>query len=155
MAWVSPVIHAVGDVLTASDWNVTSRDVSFVAGTGFGSVSTSQTTASGTYADLSSVGPAATVTTGTNAVVLVGAYCFNSTVNNSYASYAVSGATTVAANDVWAVVFPDQINTPQQVTFLSYQGGLTPGSNTFTMKYRVNGGTATFANRYIAVFPQP
>jgi hypothetical protein len=30
---------------------------------------------------------------------------------------------------------------------------LTPGSNTFTMKYRVTAGTGTFLARQIAVIP--
>ncbi len=33
--------------------------------------------------------------------------------------------------------------------------GLTAGSNTFTAKYRVTGGTGTYLNRTIIVIPLP
>ena len=32
MAWTTPVIHAVGDVLTASDWNISSNDLIYLYG---------------------------------------------------------------------------------------------------------------------------
>jgi hypothetical protein len=40
-------------------------------------------------------------------------------------------------------------------TSVLHVGGLalTPGSNTFTMKYRVSSGTGTFADRRISVMP--
>jgi hypothetical protein len=33
--------------------------------------------------------------------------------------------------------------------------GLTPGSNTFTAKYRITGGTGTWRDRDIVVIPLP
>ena len=52
MAWVTPVIHAVGDILTASDWNIGSNDQTFLSGSVGNAVLTSQSSASGSYTDL-------------------------------------------------------------------------------------------------------
>lgn len=30
MSWATPILHSVGDVLTASDWNLTSNDLSYL-----------------------------------------------------------------------------------------------------------------------------
>jgi len=40
-----------------------------------------------------------------------------------------------------------------QASATFYVTGLTPGTYTFTAKYRTTGGTATFANRNIIVQP--
>ena len=119
-------------------------------------VATSQGTTSATYTDLATAGPAVTVTTGTKALITVSAELYNTTANGgSYMSFAVSGATTVAAADLYSVsmgpvaaTVADAIGA-SRVTLLT---GLTAGSNVFTAKYRrLNAGTATFANRTISV----
>jgi hypothetical protein len=157
MAWATPIIHAVGDILTASDWNISSNDLSFLAGTTSASVVTSQGTASTSYVDLATVGPAVTVTTGANALVILTTNISNNSASTfSNMGYAISGATTLAAADVTAL----SIATPtgsigQQVSELTRASALTAGSNTFTAKYRVGSGTGTFANRSITVIPLP
>lgn len=30
MSWATPILHAVGDVLSSSDWNITSNDLTFL-----------------------------------------------------------------------------------------------------------------------------
>lgn len=157
MAWSAPIIHAVGDVLTASDWNITSNDVSFLASTIGATVATSQTTTSTSFADLATVGPTATLTTGANAIVTLTANFTNTGTNNQcIMAYAISGATTLAATSATSASFYTQtsLNSAQlSATYL--QTGLTAGSNTFTAKYAVNSGTGTFAFRNIIVMPLP
>ncbi len=93
-----------------------------------------------------------TVTTGTTALVIVTAQVDNS--NNgqsSFASYAISGATTSAATDQRAVTNEGQSITQASTT--TVETGLTAGSNTFTLQYRRTNNTATFSNRTITVIP--
>jgi hypothetical protein len=116
-------------------------------------VATSQSTTSTSYTDLATAGPAATVTTGTKALVIVNvSSSINSGGNTNFASFAVSGATTIAASDAYSF----QITTTNTGDF--YGGAratrlstLTAGSNTFTMKYRVDGNQGTYKNREIIV----
>lgn len=120
-------------------------------------VTTAQSTSSTSYTDLSTVGPSVTLTTGTSAIVLFGGrYDDDGNLgNDGYISYAVSGATTVAASDTFSCygiqAYGGEMNVP-----LNYQHlvtGLTAGSNTFTLKYKKSGGTSTagFSYRFITV----
>lgn len=117
---------------------------------------TSDTTTSTSYGDLAgSSGPAVTVTTGTKAIVFAAARLANNgTGNNTYVSYAVTGATTDAAVDERAFFFTgNTTNESVQSCNLNFHTGLTAGSNTFTLKYRVTAGTGTGDNRRIVVIP--
>lgn len=154
MGWTAPKTWAVGDVLTASDLNTYVRDNEIALQPQAATVATSQTTSSTTYADLSTVGPAVTLVTGTQVLVTVGC----GTVNNSvgavdFMSYAVSGASTIAANDAVAITVNGNgvANVGIQACYQYICSGLTAGTNTFTAKYRVTGGTGTFTNRAIVV----
>lgn len=100
-----------------------------------------ESTASNTYTDLATVGPAATVTVGASGVVLVGWNCQMS--GNSSVSVAVSGANTIAASDIVSFFSPDAIAAGRTYAFT----GLTPGASTFTMKYRATTGTQDFQRR--------
>jgi hypothetical protein len=116
-------------------------------------VDTSETTASSTATDLTTPGPAVTVTSGTQMLVIVN--CRISSSSASYAAvaaFAISGATTLAA----AI----QNSGNSAGTSAATAGGawllaVTAGSNTVTMKYwTVSGGsTGTFSNRYLTVIP--
>jgi len=117
-------------------------------------VATSQTTASTSYADLSTVGPAVTVTTGTKALVTVSSFITNTSSGPlNYASFAVSSATTRAASDAEAVILQTTGGSSPQMraSATTLVTGLTAGSNTFTMKYRVEFGTGTFKDRSVIV----
>ena len=70
MAWSTPITHAVGDILTTTDWNISSIHLTFLGGAACATVTASQTTTSTSYTDLATVGPAVTLTTGANAVSL-------------------------------------------------------------------------------------
>ena len=117
-------------------------------------VATSQTTASTSYTDMATVGPAVTVNTGPMALVGVTSTSANNTSTSTYMGYDVSGATTIAATDARASVHdPGTVNKRLRFTAVTLQTGLTPGSNTFTSKYKVDGGTATYFARDIFVIP--
>jgi hypothetical protein len=151
------VIHAVGDILTASDWNIGSNDLLFLAGAAGTTVATSQSTASTSFTDLATVGPAVTVTTGANAIVMVTSTASNNvTPDFAYMGFAVSGATTIAASaNPNAIGFTSAANDPMTISGIWLIPGLTPGSNTFTAKYQTFNNSATFLNRYITVIPLP
>lgn len=115
-------------------------------------VATSQTTTSTSYTDLTTSGPAVTVTTGARALVLTYASILNSVAtNNTYMSHAVSGASSVSASDQFAIRSDESLDMSLETAML--HTGLTAGSNTFTAKYRVTAGTGTFYDRRIIVFP--
>ena len=113
-----------------------------------------ESTSSGTYTDLTT-SQSVTLTTGTKVMVAIGA-CLYATTNNArpYVSYAISGATTTAANDAWAI--GTEVSTATQLrlqmSYVSYQT-VTAGSNTFTMKFRSAGEnpSVSFFNRQIIV----
>jgi len=178
MAWTAPMTAVANTVFTAAQFNTHVRDnlnetapaKATTAGTIFvasgansivervpstNAVTTSESTGGTGYGDLTTPGPAVTVTTGTKAIVVVGAIVQNSTVaQNSYASYAVSGASSIAATDDRAVIITAAAaNQTLRASAVYMETALTAGINTFTMKYRVTGGTGSFQNRRIVVIP--
>ena len=119
---------------------------------GTATVATSQTTTSTSYTDLATAGPAVTVTTGTKALVIFSAYSYNSSNASNSMSFAVSGATTIAATDNYKTTFDSTVATfGQQQTQGILLTGLTAGSNTFTLKYKVSSATGTWVTRIINV----
>jgi hypothetical protein len=119
-------------------------------------VTTEQSTSSTSYTDLATSGPAVTVTTGTKALVIVTSLVQNNLSGYGVrASYAVSGATTIAAADKFATLIRSSGENGRQIQRASAAfmvKNLTAGSNTFTMKYNVESGTTgTFSNRQITV----
>lgn len=125
---------------------------------GSATVSTGEATASTTYVDLATAGPSVTLTTGTSALVTISGHvtkALGGLGNDGFLALEVSGATTIAAADANAASqsyplasggFNFQIARTFKIT------GLTPGSNTFKLKYRCNGGNAwTFFDRDITV----
>ena len=129
----------------------TTADVAAAGITSDGSVqNASETTASTSFTDLATVGPSVTVTTGTKALVLIGAMRSNTISGGvSLMGFAVSGASTIAASDANSVF---QQGTVQESSSKAvYVDGLTAGSNTFTAKYRATSGTGQFQYRQISV----
>lgn len=118
-------------------------------------VATSETTASTSYANLATTGPTVTVTTGTSVLLHIAANMSNNTADAfSVMGFEVSGASTLAAADETAV-YNDGVGTTDPMRFGVWQHvtGLTSGSNTFTAKYKVQTGTATFSSRELVVIP--
>lgn len=115
-------------------------------------VATRETTSSTSYVALTTAGPAVTLVTGTTALVTLSANIDTAAINYVYASVAVSGATTLAASDANAI-YMGQF-TANQLLSASSQfllTGLTAGTNTFTMQYKVSGSTGGFTVRSIVV----
>jgi hypothetical protein len=119
------------------------------------SIATGETQASNTtFGNLTTTGPAVTLTTGTAVIVWVsGNVTHGASGNSANVSVDVSGATTIAANGANSANISSAgasfDNTFSRCLTIT---GLTPGSNVFTLKYQNNGGgTWTFYNRSIAV----
>jgi hypothetical protein len=115
-------------------------------------VDTSQTTSSTSYAALATAGPLVAATTGTQALVWINSTIANSASNTSAASFAISGATTTAADDTWDIQQDGGTGAANRYSSCALMP-LTPGSNTFTMLYKVSSGasTGTFSRRRIQV----
>jgi len=118
---------------------------------------TSGTTSSASYTPTLTSGgtnPAVTLVTGTSALVQFGATLqHNTALRTVYVSFAVSGATTLAAADLIAAS-NDQYNASWGTTVSRsfVVTGLTPGTNTFTMNYRTaTSGVLTASLRSITV----
>jgi len=115
-------------------------------------VDTSQTTTSASYAALATA-QSVTLTTGTKVLVIISSAIGNSNTGERRVSYSVSGATTIAASDTWAIFSgADNAGESQALaaSYVSYQT-VTAGSNTFTMLFKIASGTGTFSNRQITV----
>lgn len=181
MAWTAPMTAVANTPFTAAQFNTHVRDnlletapgkatagvtngsyptksatntITFRTPTS-ASVNTQQSTSSSSYTNLSTSGPAVTVTTGTRALVIISASMLNNSTNSSFASFEVSGATSVSAVDDYAIRHRDGTGSSgeEQMSRAHFFTTLTAGSNTFTMKYRVVGGTGSFDNREIIVIP--
>jgi hypothetical protein len=113
-----------------------------------------ESTSSTSYVDLATVGPAVTMVTGTSVLVIYsgGAYKPSGGGNSCYMSVAVSGATTLAASDSWNATIDGNTFAQSIAGNIVVLTGLTAGTNTFTVKYKVNGSTFHFFDRGLAVF---
>jgi hypothetical protein len=177
VAWTTPPTLTDGQVLTGAhtqiwrdDLNETAPAKATTAGRIFvttganaiaertistAAVATSQSTASTSFTDLATAGPAVTATTGASALVIVSSDLGSDTASAfAQASYAVSVATTIAATTDRGLQFRAGIaNQSVRASYAHLETALTPGSNTFTMKYETSsgGGNATFTNRRITV----
>lgn len=148
----------VGDQIAAT---ITAKTLTDVEGpsvnTKTATVATAEGTSSTTYTDLATTTDTVSATIGTSGmcIVIIGA-----TISGSlggavgYASFAASGANTVAAADAnaYAVGAVGGLTAGQQ-SYITTLTGLTAGSTTFKMKYRTTTGTATCSNRTITVIP--
>lgn len=176
MAYSVPLTAVSNSTLTAAQWNASMRDNMLVtpaalattAGRWFvttglnaiaeraiesDTVNTVQTTTSTAYADLATVGPSVTVTTGTKALVFFEAQMYCSLSNTSVrCAVQVSGATSIGASDN-EDLYIDGLPANNQIRAAAFSvfTGLTAGSNTFTLKYKTGGGTGGFADRKILV----
>ena len=127
---------------------------SAIPANGTATVATTQSTTSDSYTDLATAGPAVTLTTGTKALVIVSGQMANQSQSyGAFMSYAVSGATTVAATDANCCRLnnTNDANARQRASAASIVT-LNAGSNVFTAKYRTEfSGTSNFLNREIIV----
>lgn len=117
-------------------------------------VATSETTTSTSYADLTTTTDTVTVTVGASGIaqVAVTAWMKASTVDaDAFVGFAVSGANTLAADDLRCTGMSTPSGGGHQSTGVVLLTGLAAGSTTFKMKYRVSSSTGTFFNRTISV----
>jgi hypothetical protein len=122
-------------------------DVDFISGL--------ETTTSVAYTDLATVGPTVTATTGTRAMVFIRCASENSGAGNgTFMSFEVTGASAFGASDTFAIEFNGLSAGARERRAGMYMfNNLTPGSNTFTSKYKVSAGTGGWLTRQITVFP--
>ena len=115
-----------------------------------------QSTTSTSYVSLATVDEV-TVTTGTKALVSItsGIAKTGSATPDSWVSFSISGATTLAAaNNPYGIQFQmsDAVGGSFQFSGCWVVTGLTAGSNKFTMKFKdAAGGTTYFNNRSISI----
>lgn len=178
MAWSTPITVATNDILTAAQYNLGVRDnfleMAPAKATGSGNiftttgtnqiaerqigsaiVSESQATSSTSYADLATVGPSVTVNCAAALVFIAARMSNDNDGRGAYASVAVSGATTVAASDDWMISLGGSADVNPIRVGGSIAFPTTPGSNTFTMKYKSQTGytPSRFEYREIVVIP--
>jgi hypothetical protein len=176
MAWTIPATAVAGQPFTAAIYNAQMRDnlnatapalattiSSWFTGSGINQISErvpagdsatgSSTTTSTSYGNLADgVTTSVTVATGVSALVLLYANFNNSGTNNTWVSFQVSGATAIAATDNTSLM-RNQTGGERFGAPFYLDNVLTPGSNTFTLRYRVSAGTGTFSVRRIGVIP--
>lgn len=184
MAWSAPMTAVAGGVVLAADFNKYVRDNllateaalastvgGFFVSTGTNAIAervfttavvdANETTTSTSYTNLATVGPTVTVTTGTKALVVhggrIGANTNTAGAPSTKMSWAVSGATTVAASDNYACgTVHASAGANSEVIYGSRWWlitGLNAGSNTFQAKYAVSSGTGSFMFRSLHVLP--
>lgn len=179
MAWTAPPTVVAQTAVSASLWNTSVRDnlnaCAVALGTTSGRifcasaatvlaervpdsnlVATGQTTASLTYVDLATTGPALTHTTSGRMFASWGAIMSNSTAGSgARMGMALSGATISAAADTnSACIESANANDAFQVMWTTIFDGLAAGSETITSKYRaVGAGTASFTTRGVSMIP--
>ena len=177
MSWTAPVTFVSNTVLTAAQMNTYLRDnlnetapaTATTPGYHFVTsgpntiaerpivgdwIATAQTTTSTDFTDLTTVGPQITCTTGTQCIYFMSSRISNSSssTESSRVSIEISGATDKAADNSRELTVAGITNGQQfKVGQMTFEDGLTAGSNTFTMKYRVTGGTGTFAERHLVI----
>lgn len=183
MAWTTPIQFVSNAVLTAAQLNTTIRDNlletmaakalgvegEYFATSGYNQISSravmynsifniTDRTTSSSYVDLASFGPSVTGETGTTAIAFVSAMmqknAGSDVRNEAVIGIEVSGASgRIEPNDDDSLKCAREDQGVAQFSHLIYFTDLTPGSNTFTMKYKISGGTCYFSRRTLIVMP--
>lgn len=134
----------------------TGTDVKFPFAKASATVAATEGTASTSYVDLATAGPSVTLVTGTSVIIDFGAVITKSAGgagNNGFMAPAVSGASTIAASDANSRTISAGNSGIGMVLHRRFKmTGLTPGTNTFKMQYKANGGgTWTWGDRDVTV----
>jgi hypothetical protein len=178
MAWTAPKTWVGGEVPSATSLNAHLRDNlletmpakattegDIFVGAGPNAIttrrieghriSTFESTTSTSYVNLATTGPTVTVTHGAFVLVMWSTQLQSSVGSNaSFMSYAVSGSNTIAASDNISITQTvASLTQPWRVGNMNIHTTLTPGTSTFTAKYRVESGTADYSDRFLAVIP--
>lgn len=119
---------------------------------GDATVATSETYGSTTFGDMATNGPGVFIYTGAAAKVTITAKMKCSVADSVYAGFQISGNTTQAATTARSIHMVGTAEATHSATY--FVSNLTPGPNTFTMKYRIGfSGTMTAYDRSIIVEP--
>jgi hypothetical protein len=182
VTWTAPKTWTADTTLTAAELNAQIRDNllhqaapivtgnrGYVMTTGSNELAFRQTERSvnqgagernsTSYGDLSGtvVGPRVTATTGTAALVIFGCTMIqkDSDGTSCVTSVAVSGATSISADDGRALRMQTTVDRRMCASQFAFFSTLNPGENTFTMQYRVGvtNNTGRFLRRRIMVMP--
>lgn len=183
MAWTAPMTAVANAIFTASQFNTYVRDNlletapakattdgSLFVATGANAIAQrtpamAESTTSGTSNSTSytatltggGTNPSVTVTTGTSALVSLEVFIqAGNASDTNYVAYAISGATTSSPDDKYSVAHGASASGRAiRASAVHLRTGLTAGSNTFTINYKVAGGaaTTTFNHRRITVVP--
>lgn len=118
-------------------------------------VETSETTTSDSFTDMTTVGPAVTVTVPASGILVVNVSAQLGNDNSgggASMTFELSGANTLAASDAYSVgYFAQAAGAYERQTRRTVLTGLTAGSTTITAKYRrANTGTAHVGLREIS-----
>ena len=93
------------------------------------------------------------VLTQTSAIVIISlSYVIQNTAGDCWFSYRISGATTVASSDNWAIRASSAASQSAR-TFVHHRTGMTVGTNTFEMQARVTANNANAGRPSIHVIP--
>jgi hypothetical protein len=147
--------ESVSDSSLKMSWDF--YDSGPTTGPGTAYVATGEQTASTSYTDLATTTDQVTVNIGSSglALVSISALLQNFGTNNStFVAFAVSGASTIAADDSKCFLlqaYAAGANASFGASFL--MTGLNVGATTFKMKYRVDGNTGEYYRRNISVIP--
>jgi hypothetical protein len=134
-------------IYNGSAWVCVTAVGAFTPSGGTSTLSSYTATLSGTPG----TNPSVTISTGTTAKISLSFFASNSNANQTvFCSFAVSGATTIAAIDENGMEFnlPSGANNIHSGNTIILSG-LTAGTNTFTLQYKVAAGTGTFLRRRI------
>lgn len=115
-----------------------------------------ESTTSTSYTNLATTGPALTMTTGVFAWASIAARMSNDVAGTSnLISIAVTGASAISASDNQSLEYESSVAFDALRASYSYLvTGLTAGSNTFTLKYRVSAANSgTFSLRRLSIIP--
>jgi hypothetical protein len=180
MAWTAPATFSDGSILTAAQLNAMRDNFNetapakataaggYIVSNGVNSVvqrdpnsntfNTATTSTSTSYVDLTGTGPAAgPVVSGTRVIVWFTAQMNNNTVNTeTICSVAVSGTTTIAADDNYCIDVQQPTTGTAFIDITACRAvrlTVTAGSNTYTMNYRVTAGTGSWRRRSLVVLP--
>lgn len=113
----------------------------------YAEIQTSESTSSTTFTDLTTSGPAVTITVPASGILDVDLGCRMN--GYGYMGFALSGANTRAVNGTTDVLLLNGSGL-QNASRTVVLTGLAPGSTTVTAKYAVGSGTVAFAMRTIS-----
>lgn len=161
MAWTAPRTWTTSELVTAAFMNTHVRDnLTFLKGSTGASQDAVRSFTNTSYLDLDALtGGSGTISavsvsvdTDTFVIVHVGAQLSNSDAGaRTFVSYRISGATTTAASDVWAMdVESGAANDTYHASNTTFQT-VTAGTNVFEVQARVTTGTATISDMYLVV----